>query len=765
MSEEITVLHVDPSAADRESVAAAFESVAASLKAVTDSETALDVLESDGVDCIVSETELPDGTGFDLLDAVDLPFVFYTDSGDESAAGRAIESGADGYVPKCDGVETLLDRVEALFDGETAEGRSEWRPELRQMESVVEAVGDGVYALDADGRYTAVNDSLLSYTGYTRDELLGEHVSVLMDPDDVERGRRLISELRDSEDRSVVTYELAIRSKDGERIPCEVNLSLLPADDEFVGTVGTVRDISDRKTVEEALRRQKRKVRHLHEVASQLDTCATPSAIYEYTVRAAQQVLNFDLCATQRIDGDEVVIESFSSESLPAGEERRRELGNDLTALTHRTGETYRVDDVREDAVATPISDEYRSALSVPIGDMGVFQAISTSTGAFDESDEELAELMVSHVENALDRVQFESELREERDRFAALFENVPDPVANVRTENCQAVIADINEAFERVFGYTADEIRGCPVEEHLVPPDRVETHREINQQSIAGETVEREVTRRTADGLREFLLTVFPVDVGANNTERYAVFTDITERKQRRKRVEVLNRVLRHDLRNGMNIVRGNAEMLRGEVRETLSTPVDAIEERATDLIELAEKTRLVEQTLGNENRTGSPVDVIEAVTAVVERVQDEFPESTVQYSHPDSASANADTLLQTAVYHVVQNAVIHNDSDAPQVDVTVRREDDSVAVEVRDDGPGLPRTERELLVENREITQLRHAGGLGLWLVNWVIQQSGGTLSFDDNDPRGSVVTLRVPRAKLDVNAAETSSEESDA
>ena len=66
-----------------------------------------------------------------------------------------------------------------------------------------------------------------------------------------------------------------------------------------------------------------------------------------------------------------------------------------------------------------------------------------------------------------------------------------------------------------------------------------------------------------------------------------------------------------------------------------------------------------------------------------------------------------------------------------------------------VADDGPGIPSSERALISEEQEITQLRHASGLGLWLVNWVVTQSGGWLSFEDNDPRGTVVTLHVPLA----------------
>jgi PAS domain S-box-containing protein len=636
---------------------------------------------------------------------------------------------------------------------------AERRRELERRDTIVEAVGDGVYALDAESRYTAVNDTMLTITGYEREELLGEHASVLMDDDDVEAGRRLVADLVAGEGDPVKTHEITVKTRDGDRIPCEVNMSLIPSDAEFEGTVGTVRDVSERKEVEAALRRQKRKVRNLHEVASDLDACETEAEIYEQAVTAARRVLNFDVCAVQRIEGDESVIVALSSGPIPDEIDRRSELGGDLVTVTYRTGETRRVRDARESDVADPASDEYRSALSVPIGDASVFQAVSTSVGAFDESDEELAELLMAHVANALERVRFESELREERDRFAALFENVPDPVVSVRNdEDGVPVFTNVNPAFECVFGYDADAVLGESVHDYLVPPERRSEAESISRRAAAGETLEREVKRQTTDGLREFLLTVVPARLDELNPERYVVYTDITERKQRRKRVEVLNRVLRHDLRNGMNIIRGYAETLSGEISPELGTAVDAIENRATELIELAEKTRTVERTLGDGTRGAGPTDVSREVAAVADRVREEYPFASVEYSVPDCALANADGLLETAVYHVVENAVLHNDRENPSVRIDVQHEADSVAIAVRDDGPGIPRTERELLFEDREITQLRHASGLGLWLVNWVVDGSGGTLSFADNDPRGSVVTIRMPRARQEVPAGET-------
>jgi signal transduction histidine kinase len=105
---------------------------------------------------------------------------------------------------------------------------------------------------------------------------------------------------------------------------------------------------------------------------------------------------------------------------------------------------------------------------------------------------------------------------------------------------------------------------------------------------------------------------------------------------------------------------------------------------------------------------------------------------------------------LLGLAVDNLLENAVVHTTSLSPTVEVTVRRDEETgtVEVSVADDGPGIPRQEREVLVDGQE-TPLDHGSGIGLWLVNWIVSESMGTVSFGENDPTGSVVTLRLPLA----------------
>jgi sensor histidine kinase regulating citrate/malate metabolism len=70
----------------------------------------------------------------------------------------------------------------------------------------------------------------------------------------------------------------------------------------------------------------------------------------------------------------------------------------------------------------------------------------------------------------------------------------------------------------------------------------------------------------------------------------------------------------------------------------------------------------------------------------------------------------------------------------------------DDEVVVRVADDGPGIPELERTAISAGLE-SPLQHATGLGLWLVQWTVTNSGGSMSIADREGGGAVVELRLP------------------
>jgi PAS domain S-box-containing protein len=126
--------------------------------------------------------------------------------------------------------------------------------ELERFETVVQAVGDPVYALDEDGVLTFANDAIEEMTGYEVETLVGSHVDLILPDADVASGREQIERmLKDSQHRAQ-KFEVDVKTAAGDCIPSELHIALLPMDDgEFRGTAGIIRDITERKHREERL--------------------------------------------------------------------------------------------------------------------------------------------------------------------------------------------------------------------------------------------------------------------------------------------------------------------------------------------------------------------------------------------------------------------------------------------------------------------------------------------------------------------------------
>lgn len=175
------------------------------------------------------------------------PVILLSRVHEADVAARAVNEGVDRYVAAdgshVDSVDRLVDTIEQVIDNdpETRDRR------LERYRTIVEATGDPVYTLDRDGYVTFGNEALAEMTGYDLDEIIGRHVEKMMRPAHVERGEALIKRLVGSADTSNGTFEMECRRANGSDIICENHVALLPSSDGFRGTVGVLRDVTERK--------------------------------------------------------------------------------------------------------------------------------------------------------------------------------------------------------------------------------------------------------------------------------------------------------------------------------------------------------------------------------------------------------------------------------------------------------------------------------------------------------------------------------------
>ncbi len=250
-------------------------------------------------------------------------------------------------------------------------------------------------------------------------------------------------------------------------------------------------------------------------------------------------------------------------------------------------------------------------------------------------------------------------------------------------------------------------------------------------------------------------------------------VVRDVTDRREREQRLMVLNRVLRHNLRNQLTVVGGYAEQLSeyfdglesadrsGSLSDDGGSPsgqtpavpiarakaqASAIKDSSDELLSLAEKVRTFERAIERVETTGD-VEVRPVVVSLVEERRRKYPNAEITLDIEDVTIRGNEELVRLAVGELLENAIVHNEGQRPEITITSSAEsDDRVTISVGDDGPGIPEMEREVL-RNGEESPLLHGSGIGLWTVNWLITRMGGHVSIDDNDPSGTVVTVTVP------------------
>ena len=233
---------------------------------------------------------------------------------------------------------------------------------------------------------------------------------------------------------------------------------------------------------------------------------------------------------------------------------------------------------------------------------------------------------------------------------------------------------------------------------------------------------------------------------VGAYDARKREVSARLDQERDRAKnlstRLSVLNRVLRHDIRTNVTIIKGHADhILHGEKDPDEAARV--IIDQAERLHELAEQGRQVEKHLDGSRRR-QPTDLATTLREILDRIESEYPRATIETDLSDHPVALASPMLDTALEQLIQNSLEHNDEE-PWVAVTLRENDD-VCLRIADDGPGIPAGEIDVLDRGKE-TAMQHTSGLGLWIAKWVIEASGGDIQIDSRDPRGTLVKICLP------------------
>lgn len=221
-------------------------------------------------------------------------------------------------------------------------------------------------------------------------------------------------------------------------------------------------------------------------------------------------------------------------------------------------------------------------------------------------------------------------------------------------------------------------------------------------------------------------------------------------ELSRRTSLVNVLDRVLRHNIRNDMTVIRAYARLgVNGGCGEC-----EKIVGRADDLIQMSETARDLGKLI-NTNSDRRRTDVATLLRDLAQNVHEEYPDASVTVDAPTELYVSVLPGVETALWELLENAAEYA-GETPRISLSVTELSDAVEFVVSDDGPGIPESEKDSLQAGTE-TPLIHGSGLGLWTVYWVAANHHGELDITTDD--GTTVTLCLPKTST---ATETASDE---
>jgi two-component sensor histidine kinase len=276
---------------------------------------------------------------------------------------------------------------------------------------------------------------------------------------------------------------------------------------------------------------------------------------------------------------------------------------------------------------------------------------------------------------------------------------------------------------------------------------------------AVSEHTSEKGMLTVTEDGkTRYYEVSPAPFMSGEVNTGRLLTLLDVTNREvyqqqleEKTEQLEVLNRVVRHDIRNDMSVILGWSEQLQEHVTDEGEDALDNILEMSHHVIDLTEVAGEFVESLSDEQTTElKPIALDERIDAELASARNSHPNAVFRVSGEiPQTSVQANELFSSIFRNLFENAVRHNDEETPEITVTCEETSETVRVRIADNGPGIPDSRKEQIFGKGDKGLDSPGTGIGLYLVHTLTAQFGGEVRVEDNEPKGAVFVVELLKA----------------
>ena len=618
--------------------------------------------------------------------------------------------------------------------------------------------------VDGEPIVQRANDRFLDVFGYDEATVLDADVNSLTVPEDetkrTEAGT-IDAQLASGEP---ITREIRREAADGMR---DFLLRAVPIDpggaEEYVGIYV---DITENKI-------RQRQFEWLYTESQAILGSTDTETICEHTLDAARELIEFSRGAVYLYDRETESLVPAVTADHGGGEhawEPYTEEGS-IAWDVYRSGPRW-FEDLSNCELTVPCGDKDGSSLFVPLGEHGVLMMATEQPGMFDETDFQVTKLLGTIVEVALDRslrehgleaVQsitrriLDAENHEEAARsvLARLPETLDMPLSAIWRYDAATDVLEPIATTDAALDMT-DEMPVFADGESIAWQAFKNGETELVDNVIAHEDVYNDETAFRS----EIIMPLGEFGILSTASTRRGSFTEaerrlletlagnvetamrlVSRRHERDLLDQVIARVLRHNLRNDLNVIQGHARALPDT--PAVSEHAQAIIQHCNDLQKTAQNARKMREIVDTSGET-IPIGLPEAVDHAIRRIVEDFPNTDITVDGAVAPDVVAHPALPTAIEQLLENSIEHADVPPAEVCVTVQiyENDDTVVVELTDNGPGIPQEELDILAQHGE-SALEHGSGAGLWMVDRVVEYSNATIEFNTDD--GTTVLLR--------------------
>ncbi|MDR5656954.1 PAS domain-containing sensor histidine kinase [Halodesulfurarchaeum sp. HSR-GB] len=247
-------------------------------------------------------------------------------------------------------------------------------------------------------------------------------------------------------------------------------------------------------------------------------------------------------------------------------------------------------------------------------------------------------------------------------------------------------------------------------------------------------------ITDRYDDGAPK-LVSGLVIDISARKEYKEQI-------AEQRDNLEVLNQVLRHDIRNDLQLISAYTDLL-AENPEESQEYIDKIQKNARHAIDLTTTARDMAEVWVSETENLVEVPIKPVLESGIQNVQSTArdPGVSTNGSIPDR-SVRADNMLNSVFNNILMNAVQHNDKSRPKIEVEVEESNEFLQVRIADNGPGISDDQKEAIFGKGEKGLDSTGSGLGLHLVKSLVERYHGDIYVEDNNPEGAVFVVELPK-----------------